>query len=125
MSSDGHVGRAMKEVGQTLAEDDASLKSKVKEPMTPYHRPRVRRDPGVRQQKGNYLPSACRDPVLGLRAWARGLMEVATLSRSLTAPCEGHLQEVFRILDTCFPTSSMAFDDSEPVHDAKGFTECD
>jgi hypothetical protein len=41
MSSGGHVGRAMKEVERTLAEVDASLKSKVKEPMTPYHRPEL------------------------------------------------------------------------------------
>jgi hypothetical protein len=44
-------------------------------------------------------------------------MEAATLLQYLTAPREGHLQEVFRILDTCFPTSSMAFDESETAHD--------
>jgi len=128
MSSDLYVKRALSDVEKEIADVDKKLHSKVTTPMTQSYRVELDTTPELHAKRANYYQG-----LIGVLRWMCELgrldilVNVAMLSRSLAAPREGHLEQVFHIFGylKSHGRSALVFDDTEPFFDEDRFNKCD
>ena len=128
MSSDAYVRRAVGEVERTLGDVGKKLATKVKTPLSTDYKPELDQTPELDAKRANYYQG-----LIGILRWMCEigrvdiLVDVAKLSRYLAVPREGHLEQVFRVFAYLkhHASSTMVFDDNEPVHDLTGQVHCD
>ena len=128
MSSDLYIKRAIADVEKELAETDRFLKSRVQTPVSSGYRPELDASPELDARRASYYQG-----LIGILRWVVELgrvdilIPVAMLSRYLTAPRVGHLEEVLHIFAYLkrYNRSALVFDLGTPVFEGERFTKCD
>jgi hypothetical protein len=128
MSSDLYVKRAVTEVERELDVIGERVSTKVLTPISQGYRPEIDTTPALDAKQANYYQD-----LIGVLCWICNigrtdiLVDVAMLSRFLTPPRRGHLDQAFHIFKCLkrYNRSSIVFDDTEPVFDQSRFQKCD
>lgn len=128
MSADMYVKRAVKDVETELEKVGKRLPTKVTTPLGAGYRPELDQTAELDARRCTYYQG-----LIGILRWMCELgridilVDVSLMSRFMTTPREGHLEQVFHIFAYLkkHDKSSMVFDDTRPQFDEARFKEQD
>jgi Reverse transcriptase (RNA-dependent DNA polymerase) len=128
LASTKYTKRAIADLEVELDAIGKRLPTKVTTPLAGSYRPELDQTTELNAERQNYFQG-----LIGVLRWICELgrldilMPVSMLSRYLVAARSGHMDQLFHIFAYLkrYDASTMVFDDTEPVFDARRFKECD
>ena len=129
LASTKYTKRAIADLEVELDAIGKRLRTKVTTPLAGSYRPELDQPTELNAERQNYFQG-----LIGLLRWICELgrldilMPVSIISRYLVAARSGHIDPLFHIFAYLkrYDASTMVFDDTEPMFDARRFTkECD